>query len=151
MNNHLDSTDQELLAKRILARESLQGPRIGDYILFPTGQLERFSHDCGHGLQTSPGGSFYIFGCGESSFSGGLNPTTPLENLELTSATLMGNFWFFHHGFAGAHRGVDCLVPCRVYKTSAKYEGFLGSDFQSPAISRLQADLARQLGAPEFA
>lgn len=148
-NHHLDTIDQDLLAAIVALREQLQGPRIGDYVLFASGQLERFSHQWPEGMQTSPMGSFYLSGSGRSSFSGGLNPATPIGELKLTPVSLHGQFWFFHHGRSGAGRGVYFMIPCRVFRTAAPYTGFLGAAFQ-PApeyIEPLKAYLARQFAA----
>ena len=145
MNLNLDPVDRGILAVREAAREKIAGPRIGDYVLFQTGQLERFSHDLGHGLQTSPGGSIYLCSSGQGSFSGGLNPITPLDALELTQASLPGTFWFFHHGITGAGRGVNFEIVCRVYKTSARYDGFLSEEFQSPKLGALKDEVLRQM------
>ena len=49
--NGLDAIDQEIIRKLIIARDQIGKPRIGDYVRFPTGQLERFSHDWGDGLR----------------------------------------------------------------------------------------------------
>lgn len=143
--NNLDPIDSKLLAARIAARNAIQKPLVGDYVYFKSGQLERFSHDWGDGLQTSPGGSFYLFESGRASFSGGLNPATPLQELKVSSATLPGSFWIFHHGIAGAHRGVYFDIPCNVFLTTAEYTGFLGDTFKSPSTMALIANLQRQL------
>ena len=129
----LDEKDQELLDARIKSRDSIDGPRIGDYILFPTGEIERLSYDWGDGMQTAPGGSFYLHK--QASFSsGGLNPITPKAQMKETDAILPGDFWFFHHDQAGASRGVYFEAPCRVFLTDAMYNGFLGKDFQSEQV-----------------
>lgn len=151
MNNKLDAFDRALLEKRIQARERIPGPRIGDYVLFNSGELERFSHNHGTELQTSPSGSFYLRSSGTSELSGGLNPSIPLGSLELTKATLPGTFWFFHHEIGGAGRGVDCEIPCRVYKTSAAYKGYLGDSFKSARIEAMKTDLERQLNGIQTA
>ena len=141
-NKYLDQRDQVIVAATLAARNNIDGPRLGDFVIFPTGQLERFSNDCGTGLQTSPSGSFYLGPSGYGSFSGGLNPVTPRVALELMqTASVHGSFWFFHHGIAGAGRGVEFEAPCRVYKTSATYDGYLGSDFQSSKIDAIKAQL----------
>lgn len=145
-NIYLDEIDQEILAKRVACREQINAPRIGDFVLFPTGELERFSHNWGDALQTSPSGSFYLQGDGEGSLScGGLNPSTPRNELKLTNASLPGSFWFFHHNSAGAGRGVYFKILCRVYSTSAKYDGFLGQDFQSAEADALKKQLNQML------
>lgn len=126
-HSQLDATDQALLGKLIVAREQIERPRIGDYVRFPTGEVERFSHDWNEGLQTSPvwAGSYYMCSHGNASFSGGLNPSIQVESLALTEESLSGDFWFFHHNEAGAGRGVSFSIPCRVYATTSEYSGFL--------------------------
>jgi len=123
---YLDEIDRAILKKIMVLRQNIQRPRCGDFLRFPTGELERLSHDWGDGYQTSPSGSFYLSPSGNGSFSGGLNPSTPYDKFELTSEILPGKFWFFHHGFPGAGRGVYFSIPCRVYRTTAPYTGFLG-------------------------
>lgn len=131
MEMQFDSKDQEILDQRMSARQLISRPRIGDYVRFSTGQVERFSDDGGDAFQTSPGGSFYLCGSGNASFSGGLNPSIPMDSLSLTDEENEGRFWFFHHGSAGAHRGVYFSVPCRVYDTSAPYNGYLTKGWSS--------------------
>jgi 3'-phosphoadenosine 5'-phosphosulfate sulfotransferase (PAPS reductase)/FAD synthetase len=111
----------------VVAREQIARPRIGDYVRFQTGELERFSHDWDEGLQTSPvwAGSHYLCSHGNASFSGGLNPSIRIESLTLTEESASGDFWFFHHNMAGAGRGIRFSIPCRVYVTTSEYQGFL--------------------------
>lgn len=118
-----DDIDQAILEKRMAERDLIAGPRTGDYVRFPTGEIERFSHDWDDALQTSPirAGSFYLHSHGEASFSGSLNPAIPASSLSLSDENMNGEFWFFHHGSAGADRGVRFKVPCRVYDTKAAY------------------------------
>lgn len=124
-----DQKDALILEASTKARDLIEGPRVGDFVLFESGELERFSYDWDDSLQTSPGGSFYLGKNGWCSFSGGLNPSIDKSTLTQLDAVLDGSFWFFHHGFSGANRGVNCEAPCRVFKTSAPYSGFLGKDF----------------------
>lgn len=146
MDVNLDEKDQEVLAVAVKARDAQEGPRIGDFVLFPGGQLERFSHEWSDGIQTSPGGSFYLGKQGNGSLScGGLNPAIHKGTLELTVAILPGSFWFFHHGVAGAGRGVYFEIPCRVFKTSAPYGGFLDAEMRSSKLHELKASVNRQL------
>lgn len=86
----LDHIDQQILDAAVALRDQIEGPRIGDFVLFPTGQLERFSHDWGDGgIQTSPGGSFFLSRSGHGSLScGGLNPCIPAESLAIAPAVL---------------------------------------------------------------
>ena len=124
-----DNIDQEILDRRLAAREMIARPRTGDFVRFGHGDIERLSHDWQDAFQTSPirAGAFYLHDHGEGSFSGSLNPLIPADSLSLTDEKRDGEFWFFHHGHAGAGRGVRFTVPCRVYETSAKYDGFLSA------------------------
>jgi hypothetical protein len=126
----LDSIDATTLENIKIEREKITTPRIGDYVRFQSGEIERFSHDWTDSLQTAPGGSFFLYGSGNASFSGGLNPAIPADSLTLTDEAMEGTFWFFHHGRAGAGRGVYFKIPCRIYTTTAKYDGFLSDLFK---------------------
>lgn len=145
MNNTLDPIDHDLLKSMEHKRNSIDRPRVGDYVLFATGELERISHDWDEVMQTAPGGSYFLSRSGGASFSGGLHPAIPVDTFELTKATLPGEFWFFHHGITGAGRGVYADIRCRVYRTSAPYCGYLGRDFQSRRTKALKPELDRQL------
>lgn len=137
----LDEIDEQIKLARSVARNRNKRPRIGDYVRFPTGQLERLSHDWGDGFQTSPSGSIFLHANGQGEFSGGLNPSTPLDKMKLTNVHLPGSFWFFHHDSAGAGRGVYFNISCRVYLTTAEYTGYLGKDFQSAELLALKKQL----------
>jgi hypothetical protein len=123
-----DTRDQDILDNIMIAREKITRPRIGDYVRFLNGKIERFSHDWDDSLQTSPCGSFFLYSGGNASFSGGLNPAIPVESLTLTEEIKDGEHWFFHHNSAGAGRGVYFKIPCRVYSTTAEYPGFLSPE-----------------------
>ncbi|UJX45742.1 hypothetical protein [Xanthobacter sp. YC-JY1] len=116
MRPKFDERDAELLALRIAARDAIPGPRIGDYLVFPDGHMERFSYDWGDDIQTSPGGTFYLDRSGLASFSGGLNEAVLKARMLDTGAALPGSFWFFHHDWRTAHNGVDVTAPCRVFR-----------------------------------
>jgi hypothetical protein len=117
-------SDTELLENRTAMRDEHPGPRVGDYVIFPDDisrdgeyerQVERFSHDWGDALQTSPGGSWYL-GDGYASFSGALNPSIPKSHLIDTGETRPGQFWFFKDNSPRAYNGIDVQAPCRVYR-----------------------------------
>lgn len=108
-------SNEELLSNRTAMWDEEDGPRVGDYVIFPDGHQERFSHDWGDGLQTSPGGSWYL-GDGYASFSGALNPAIPKARLEDTGYKRLGWFWFFKNDYARAHNGVNVQAICRVYR-----------------------------------
>lgn len=98
-----------------------QGPRVGDFVLMPGEEApRRFTHAWHDGLQTTVGASngsgFYMGKDGFASFSGGLDPTLPFGALHDTGEVKEGRFWFFHHETWRANNGVDCEIPCRVYR-----------------------------------
>lgn len=128
-----DEQDTRLLAEKLERRAALQGPLNGDFVRFPTGEIERISNtSLEKGVQTSPvwAGSYFLTYEGDASFSGSLHPVIPRESLTLVSGdTQLGSFWFFHHDRAGAGRGVYCSAFCNVYQTNAPYKGYLTRAF----------------------
>lgn len=121
----LDAIDEKMRQNRMNARDTIEGPRIGDYIRFPCGQLERFSHNWGDGFQTSLGGNTILNANGYASFTnGGLNPIVPREEMTPTDELKDGVFWFFHHDYRGPGRAVFFTIPCRVYVTTTPYTGY---------------------------
>lgn len=116
-NSHLDDRNRAELVAMQAARDTMTGrPRVGDFVIMPDGRLERCCHATPHGMQTTGGGSFNVMHGGSVSYSGGLNPPRLWEYFKLTGETKGGRFWFFSHGIAGAGRGVQCTMPCRVYR-----------------------------------
>jgi hypothetical protein len=108
------------------------GPRVGDFIRMAGGEMRRFTHHWGDGLQTSGAawlGSFYMSGGTLNdrqtyvSYSGSLEPSIPLERIAPTGEVRNGTFWFFHHQRSQAHNDVHFTVPCRVYREKAIGEG----------------------------
>lgn len=120
----LDQRDSEIIAQRLANIDSIDGPRVGDFVRFADNVERRISYhwrdDEGWdgGCQTSEGGSFYLgeHGC---SFSGSLHPSVPTETLTLTDERRDGYVWIFHHDWHTAHNGVDVQIPFRVYESSA--------------------------------
>lgn len=106
----------EYLRSAMAAWELREGPRVGDYC-FEGRKCTRFTHAWDDGLQTGGGnGSFWIGNHGLVSYSGGLDPVVPYDKLEDTCTRRWGEFWFFKDGWSGAHRGISCLMPVRVYR-----------------------------------
>ena len=116
-NVRINELDERLLRERVNRRESLVGPRVGDYVVFADGVTHRFSHPWDDIIQTSCGGSFYLTEFGGLSFSGGLDPGVPYSALTDTGETKMGKAWFFHNDLRTAHNAVYAEIPCRVYTT----------------------------------
>jgi hypothetical protein len=130
MNEHFlpDGRTRDYLNEALLAWNNRHPkPRVGDYVIhaeplhsYPHKGADstRFTHDWGDGLQAGGGGG-HISRNGYVSYSGCLSASIPLEKLVLTDEFRPGDFWFFHDGFSGAHRGVYCTFPCAVFKEIA--------------------------------
>ena len=122
MRPTFDKRDAEILAASIKARDSFDGPRIGDFIRMKNGELRRFTYRWPEGIQTTwkgESGSFYLDKEGYVSYSGSLESQIPFSRIRDTGQFREGAFWFFHHGFQQAFHGVDCRAPCRVYEEIA--------------------------------
>ena len=142
-NEKLDATDQVILADRQWHRimQSCQKPLVGDYVRFKgakqEGYLRRISHhwyfpkvtdpstimypedDDGEEVdsyQTSDGGSFHLNERGQASYSGGLYPSIPAAEFEITTDTRDAMFWFFSHGRREAHNGVDVWIGVPIWE-----------------------------------
>lgn len=114
-NRHLDVDSRPILAEAAAAREDIAGPRVGDYVRHPDGDVTRLTYDWGDGIQAGGGrGSFHLFRSGGVSYSGGLSGIIPRDRLRHAGAA-WGAFWIWKGGLSGAHRGVTVHLPCRLY------------------------------------
>lgn len=96
-------------------------PQVGDYLVFGYHDKRRItqvwgSDEHGYAYQTGSIGGSYHLGDGYTSFSGGLDPAIPGEQIIDTGEREDARFWFFSEGIAGAGRGVDVTIPVRVWK-----------------------------------
>ena len=126
----LDERDSAIFSERFHAYQDIHGPRVGDFVRFADGHLERISHIWPDGVQTSEGGSFYL-GDGYISFSGGLNPLIPSSELEYHADHKRGSVWFFHHDYWQAHNGVNASMDFRVYAVPGNRRTF---EFQGRTV-----------------
>lgn len=117
--------DAAILERNAAARDRIEGPRVGDFVVFADGSRGRFTYDWGNGIQTTvrPKRGGYEFGAGSFylgpdgvSYSGALDPMIPKAQLADTGETALGAFWFFHRDWACAHSAVYVEAPCRVYR-----------------------------------
>jgi hypothetical protein len=110
--------NDQILAERVNLYDQIEGPRVGDYLLYPDGSYRRFSHDWGEDIQVTCGkygGSFYL-GNGYVSYSGALDPAIPKDELVETGQYKKGRFWFFDRDYARAGGGIETEVLVRVYR-----------------------------------
>lgn len=116
----LGERNAAILERRTAMYDKRTGPRVGDFVIMPSGVRERFTHDWHDGtMQTGNGGGWYIGELADGhayvSFSGALNPSIAISQVRDTGETALGTFWFFDRDIWGAGRGVDVKIPCRVY------------------------------------
>ena len=121
----LDERDAAIFSERFHAYQDIHGPRVGDFVRFADGRLERISHIWNDGVQTSESGSFYL-GKGYCSFSGSLNPLIPSAELEYRADHKRGPVWFFHHDHWRASNGVHASMDFRVYEVAGVRERVRG-------------------------
>lgn len=121
----IDARDETILAERTAALNEVDGPRCGDYLRMPDGELLRVAHvypgdwDAWHDVQPNcprhgGEGSFYL-GRGYISYSGSLDPVIQAYRLTLSDETRAGSCWFFHHDYHAASNGVTVAIPFRIY------------------------------------
>lgn len=113
-----DERDEALRQQGLVHWQMAKGARIGDYVEMPDGELKRICQLYPDRFQLADprfGRSFY-WASWYCSHSGGCGDVFPLARLIHTGRHADGPVWFFHHHIAGAHRGVACTVPCRVYR-----------------------------------
>ena len=113
-----DARDEQLRQQGLIYWNTTNDPRVGDYVTLGDGTLHRISTKSSTSFQLSDprfGASFHWcwWYC---SYSGGHQMALhALSSLEDTGETRDGDVWVFHHDQAGAHRGVACTIPCRIY------------------------------------
>lgn len=118
----LDPKNLEILRVCVQNRAQLIGPRVGDWVVHPDGKESRITHvyNCGGKWLFQDGGDacgrYHIFRSGTEDYSGSLGYPLPLGQLRDTGNTKSGSVWFFHHGIAGAGRGVEFEIQERVFE-----------------------------------
>ncbi len=119
-----DETDQEIKDRDLQHWHVTSGPRVGDFVEMLDGTKRRFTYHHDDRIQTTmrPSGDFgperFYFN-GRCDYSGALDRAIPIAQLEDTGRIEEGRVWFFHHGQARAHNGVQTTIPCRVYRQIA--------------------------------
>ena len=112
--------DYALLAERIHKLNQREGPRVGDFVIMPDCSTRRFTHDWTDSLQTTirqnNDSSFYFSPNGFCDFSGSLDDSLPIEQIEETTETRLGRVWFFSNNVARMHHAVHALAPFKVYR-----------------------------------
>lgn len=100
--------------------DQIPGPRVGDFLRLPrldprVPEVDRFTHDWDDYVQTGGIGGSYYFGGTFCSYSGGLDPGVVKADLVATDETRDGTCWFFDEDIAGAGRGIEFVIPFRVF------------------------------------
>lgn len=123
--NNLDLNESQILrqwnvlCKHVAMFNTLDGPRVGDYVELPNGDLRRIcvTHFDGDAQMTpsETSGSFNIDG-GACDYSGTCGDVFKLIELRFLHRYKLGSVWFFKDGMPTAHSGIDAEVPMRIYR-----------------------------------
>jgi len=116
-----DPVDVELLTERQRLRDMIEGPVVGDWVVFADGVIRRIGSYWELDqpvVQTANGGSWHLNQYGTASFGGGLCSGVPVSTLTDTTTTRPALFWFFHRAFQAAHNAVYCTAAVRVWSCS---------------------------------
>jgi hypothetical protein len=113
-----DEVDAGILGFAIKWRAALQWPVVGDYCVLAGGDVRRLAYEAPSRFQvTHPAmsGAFHLHDLGTMSYSGAFPLSVLKTSLRDTGFVRSASAWLFHHGRSGAGRGVDVIVPCRVW------------------------------------
>lgn len=113
-----DEKDAGILGFAITWRATLMKPLVGDYCILLNGEVRRIGAVYHDRVQLAHGGCFHLHDVGTMSHSGGRADVFAKELLLDAGYTRSASCWLFHHGRSGAGRGVDAIVPCRVWEVA---------------------------------
>lgn len=116
-----DERDLKICVDRMATLDAIEGPRVGDHVVFADGVEERIAYIWPDGgVQTSDRGGRYYLGNHGVSFSGGLRSCVPMDSLTRAKGHPFktGDIWFFHHDWHQADNAVHYTPKFRIYKCS---------------------------------
>jgi len=121
----LDPKNLDMLQTRLIEREKITGPRVGDWIVRLDGKESRATYvwddEDGSWIQDGggPWGSFYLMRHGYEDYSGSLDPGIKASCLELTGEIKEGFVWIWDRDSPGMNRGVSFPIQERVWRQVA--------------------------------
>jgi hypothetical protein len=113
-----DEKDAGILGFAIRWRAMLMRPLVGDYCILLNGEVRRIGSVYHDRVQLACGGTFHLHEVGTMSHSGGRADVFPKDLLIDTGITRSASCWMDHHGRSGCGRGVDAIMPVRVWKVA---------------------------------
>lgn len=117
---YVDEKDEQIATQREAKRLKRKGIQVGDIIIV-NGKRRRVAYvHADRSVQWTEAGSHHIGSDGYADMSGGLESGLPSDEITATDEIAPARFWFFHHGFAGAHRGVQADIQTRVWLHTPK-------------------------------
>ncbi|WP_409562190.1 hypothetical protein RLW55_01310 [Hyphomicrobium sp. B1] len=114
-----DEKDAALLGTAMRFRSLVFKPLVGDYVILASGEVRRLAFAYSNRFQiTTPrfACSFHLHDVGTMSCSGAFPESVPTADLEDAGFTRAARAWIFHHGRSGGGRGVDVVLPVRVWR-----------------------------------
>jgi hypothetical protein len=113
-----DEKDAGLLGTAIRFRAISFKPLVGDYCIRQSGEVCRLAYETKDRFNVTHKvmkGSFHLHDLGTMSYSGAFPETVRKADLVARGDLRSATCWMFHHGISGAGRGVDVIMPCRVF------------------------------------
>lgn len=113
-----DERDALLLGSAIKWRAIHLRPMVGDYCILANGEVRRLAYETKDRFNVTSqhlSSSFHLMDLGTMSCSGAFPRSVLKSSLVERPGLRSASAWMFHHGRSGAHRGVDVIVPCRVF------------------------------------
>jgi hypothetical protein len=114
-----DECEKAIIALRVAAFDSTEGPCVGECVRFADGVMRRISYVWPDRVQISDSGSFCL-GEDYASVSESLYPSVPTATLTLTEETREASAWFFNHDWWTAPKDIYVTLPVRVWISSAR-------------------------------
>jgi len=121
----LDDDDQRYLDTLTTSRAQLDGPQVGDYVVYADDVTHRIgtlttATDGTPLVETYEDGSFHLdeTGYGSAEPLTTVVPTLPVDQLTDSGDTLAADFWIWRHGKHHAGNGIDIQTPVRIWTTS---------------------------------
>lgn len=111
-----DEKDAGLLGFAIKWRAMLMRPLVGDYCMLLNGEVCRIGDVYHDRVQLASGGTFHLHDIGTMSHSGGRADVFYKDLLLDTGIFRSASCWMNHHGRSGCGRGVDAIMPVRVWE-----------------------------------
>lgn len=121
VNRCMDETDLQLLGERLSKFMARQGPRTGDFVKMPSGNVMRLGNDTSEHFQIAEKAavwepaSFYLSHNGSMTYTGPVYKRIYKAELVQTPSFRRGFCWFYHHDVPMRDK-VSATIMARVFE-----------------------------------